>query len=90
MLTILGVLHVIAGAVTYALVDLSRAPACASADCGASSTGAGRLIVSLPLMGSGVILTAVGIPLWVTGAIHVPTPSAKAGATAVVGWTFAL
>jgi hypothetical protein len=43
----------------------------AQAGCSGEFCGLGQLLLTLPLAGQGLITTAIGIPLWVSGATHV-------------------
>ena len=70
VLTILGVAHLVAGGVfsAWAQYDLHVHP---NPD-NPGTLSLNTLLIGIPLLASGAGLSAVGIPLWVTGAESVP------------------
>jgi hypothetical protein len=69
-LTIVGIVHMVAGGAT--MIGFASA---------SGGEGLGvllGLIIGGPILGTGVVLTGVGIPLWVTGAQMVPASEVAA------------
>ena len=69
VLTILGGAQIVGGLVTLALIDPTKVKSRPD-DYGDSF---GFWFITVPLLANGVLMTGVGIPLWVSGAEDVPT-----------------